>query len=81
MINVFFFAQIREQVGTGAMTMTREYDTVEALRAALAVKGEEWAQALEVGKCLCAVNQELVALQHPLRAGDEVAFFPPVTGG
>ena len=30
---------------------------------------------------LAAVNQTLVELTHPLKAGDEVAFFPPVTGG
>ena len=28
-----------------------------------------------------AVNQEYVGLDHPVRAGDEVAFFPPMTGG
>ena len=36
--------------------------------------------ALE-GKLLAAVNQTLVSLEHPLTEGDEVAFFPPVTGG
>ena len=28
-----------------------------------------------------AVNQEYVDIDHPVRAGDEIAFFPPVTGG
>lgn len=32
-------------------------------------------------RMLCAVNFEYRALEHPLAAGDEVAFFPPVTGG
>ncbi len=81
MINVLFFAQIRELVGTGSVTMTEEYATVEALRAALASKGDRWALALESGKVLSAVNQTLVAMQHELKPGDEVAFFPPVTGG
>ncbi|WP_312241531.1 MoaD/ThiS family protein, partial [Pantoea sp.] len=35
----------------------------------------------ESGKLLAAVNQTLVPMTHGLRAGDEVAFFPPVTGG
>ncbi len=39
------------------------------------------ALALEDGKLLAAVNQTLVSFDHPLTAGDEVAFFPPVTGG
>ncbi|KGT89438.1 molybdopterin synthase small subunit [Erwinia typographi] len=81
MINVLFFAQIRELVGTGSVTMTEEYATVEALRAALASKGDRWALALESGKVLSAVNQTLVAMQYELKPGDEVAFFPPVTGG
>ena len=37
--------------------------------------------ALEDGKLLAAVNQTLVSFDHPLTDGDEVAFFPPVTGG
>jgi len=54
---------------------------VAALRAALAGQGDRWALALESGKLLAAVNQTLVPMSHPLRDGDEVAFFPPVTGG
>lgn len=81
MINVLFFAQVRELVGTGSVTMTEHYDTVASLRTALAMKGDRWALALEPGKLLSAVNQTLVSPQHPLKPGDEVAFFPPVTGG
>ncbi|MGB9097881.1 molybdopterin synthase sulfur carrier subunit [Erwinia sp.] len=81
MINVLFFAQTRELVGTGSVTVTRDYTTVEELRAVLAAKGDRWSLALESGKVLSAVNQTLVSPQHKLKAGDEVAFFPPVTGG
>ena len=42
---------------------------------------DRWALALEDGKLLAAVNQTLVSFDHPLTDGDEVAFFPPVTGG
>lgn len=81
MINVLFFAQVRELTGADRLTLPAEYATVEALRQALAARGERWALALESGRLLAAVNQSLVEMQHPLRAGDEVAFFPPVTGG
>lgn len=47
----------------------------------LAAQSDRWALALDEGKLLAAVNQTLVELTHPLTAGDEVAFFPPVTGG
>ncbi|WP_204330685.1 MoaD/ThiS family protein, partial [Providencia stuartii] len=50
-------------------------------RQALAQRGDRWALALEDGKLLAAVNQSFVATDHPLEDGDEVAFFPPVTGG
>ncbi|WP_127957839.1 molybdopterin synthase sulfur carrier subunit [Serratia microhaemolytica] len=81
MISVLFFAQVRELLGTDGLTLPAEYPTVEALRLALSARGERWALALESGKLLMAVNQSLVTADHPLQAGDEVAFFPPVTGG
>ncbi|WP_437608381.1 molybdopterin synthase sulfur carrier subunit [Erwinia sp. V71] len=81
MIKVLFFAQVRELVGVSQLEMPAEFTDVETLRQTLAEQGERWALALESGKLLAAVNQTLVPLQHGLKAGDEVAFFPPVTGG
>ncbi len=81
MIQILFFAQVRELTGTDSLTLAAEYPDVAALRAALAVQGERWSLALDTEQLLVAVNQTLVSLDHPLRAGDEVAFFPPVTGG
>ncbi|TKI07412.1 molybdopterin synthase sulfur carrier subunit [Martelella alba] len=81
MIRVLFFAQVRELVGTDSLMVDAGYPTVEALRQALAARGESWSRALEPGRLLSAVNQTLVSADHPLAAGDEVAFFPPVTGG
>ena len=81
MIKVLFFAQVRELVGTDSLTLDAGYGTVEALRQALSERGERWSRALEPGRLLSAVNQALVSRDHPLAAGDEVAFFPPVTGG
>lgn len=81
MITVLFFAQVRELVGTDRLDISEHYPNVESLRQALADKGERWALALEDGKLLAAVNQSFVATDHPLVDGDEVAFFPPVTGG
>ncbi|WP_086871674.1 molybdopterin synthase sulfur carrier subunit [Kosakonia pseudosacchari] len=81
MIKVFFFAQVRELVGCDSTTIDTIFASVEALRQHLAAQGERWALALEEGKLLAAVNQTLVSFDHPLQSGDEVAFFPPVTGG
>lgn len=81
MITVLFFAQVRELVGTERLELTETYNKVEDLRQALSQKGDRWALALEDGKLLAAVNQSFVSFDHPLCEGDEVAFFPPVTGG
>ncbi|WP_434667688.1 molybdopterin synthase sulfur carrier subunit [Klebsiella sp. B345] len=82
MIKVLFFAQVRELVGTDALTLEADAPlTVEAIRQQLASQGDRWALALEAGKLLAAVNQTLTRFDHPVASGDEVAFFPPVTGG
>lgn len=81
MIKVLFFAQVRELVNTDALELPARFTTVDALRQHLAAQSDRWALALEDGKLLAAVNQTLVSFDQPLVDGDEVAFFPPVTGG
>ncbi|MGU3413559.1 molybdopterin synthase sulfur carrier subunit [Enterobacteriaceae bacterium C34A] len=81
MIKILFFAQVRELLGTDSLSLDTQATTVEALRQQLAAQGSRWALALEEGKLLTAVNQTLVESSHAIKEGDEVAFFPPVTGG
>ncbi|MDC9582744.1 molybdopterin synthase sulfur carrier subunit [Xenorhabdus sp. PR6a] len=81
MIKVLFFAQVRELVGTDSLELPNDYPTVAHLRQALTERGERWALALEEGKVLSAVNQSFTHAEYALNEGDEVAFFPPVTGG
>ncbi|MBT0722120.1 molybdopterin synthase sulfur carrier subunit [Tatumella sp. TA1] len=81
MINVLFFAQTRELVDCSSLVVDDEVDDVEQLRVALMQRGKRWQLALSNGRLLAAVNQEICAFSHPLKSGDEVAFFPPVTGG
>ncbi|MGF1763408.1 molybdopterin synthase sulfur carrier subunit [Aliivibrio kagoshimensis] len=81
MIKVLFFAQTRELVGTDSVELTGNYENVEAIRSELILKGDKWSLALEAGKLLVAVNQTISSLDSTVSSGDEVAFFPPVTGG
>ncbi|WP_038142223.1 molybdopterin synthase sulfur carrier subunit [Vibrio nigripulchritudo] len=81
MIKVLFFAQTRELVGVDQIEVDSSYETAEQLRLHLVEKGGKWALALEAGKLLVAINQTLSPLDSPIQSGDEVAFFPPVTGG
>jgi len=83
-VNLLFFASLREQVGTGCeqLELPAGVTTVAALRAHLMTRGAAWQTALGEKRALrVAVNQEMAQPSTPLKAGDEVAFFPPVTGG
>lgn len=81
MINVLFFAQVKELVGVDRLEVNAEFETAEALRAHLSERGDKWQLALESGKLLVAVNQTICPLESAIKDGDEIAFFPPVTGG
>lgn len=86
-IRVLFFASLRDAVGTGAETVELEaacatVREVREVREALVARGEPWAGAFgNLRRIRAAVNQELASDDAAVRAGDEVAFFPPVTGG
>ncbi|ASI88530.1 molybdopterin synthase sulfur carrier subunit [Vibrio mediterranei] len=81
MIKVLFFAQTRELIGQDSVELTAEFATIEDIRVHLAAQQGKWELALESGKLLAALNQNIVALDEKVQDGDEVAFFPPVTGG
>lgn len=81
-LQLLYFARLRDDVGLAQETVDLAVDSVESLRLALMARGAPWAQALAARSSLrVARNQELCAWDEPLAAGDEVAFFPPVTGG
>ncbi|WP_112193572.1 molybdopterin converting factor subunit 1 [Pseudomonas sp. LG1E9] len=78
-INVLFFARYAEAVGFDSLEMEGEFATVDAVRLALA--GDPEFAVLNETSLMCARNEELCSLDELVQAGDEVAFFPPVTGG
>jgi molybdopterin synthase sulfur carrier subunit len=83
-IKVLYFANLREQLGRQAeeLEVPPEVTTVAGVRALLQSRGDAWQSALAQGKAVrIAVNQEMAAATTPVRQGDEIAFFPPVTGG
>lgn len=81
MIKVLFFAQVRELVATDMLEVEATFTTAEELREHLSKQGKKWQLALEKGKLLVAINQTISPLETEIKDGDEVAFFPPVTGG
>jgi len=83
-VKVLFFASLREQIGRAdeEIELPDGMATVAGLRAHLMARGGAWGAALADGRRLrAAVNQDMASPEVMLRAGDEVAFFPPVTGG
>lgn len=83
-VKVLFFAGLREQLGTGLeeIELPAGVSTVAALRSHLLQRGEKWKSALGEPRLVrVAVNQDMVQPGARIKAGDEVAFFPPVTGG
>jgi molybdopterin synthase sulfur carrier subunit len=82
MINILYFASFREMLGKADEQIKLEHNTVDELLADLAERGENWAMALRDNHNLqIAVNHDVAHRDTELKAGDEVAFFPPVTGG
>ncbi len=84
MIKLLYFASLRERLDCAEerLTLPPEVGTVAALLDLLRARGGRWAEVLGPAEILLtAVNQELVSLPAPVADGDEVAIFPPVTGG
>jgi molybdopterin synthase sulfur carrier subunit len=82
-IRVLYFAGLREALGTSgeAMALPAGVTTVGGLRDHIAARGEPWARLAQARNLRCAVNQAMVGFEAAVKPGDEVAFFPPVTGG
>jgi molybdopterin synthase sulfur carrier subunit len=83
-ITVLYFAWLRERTGTAEETvpLPAGVASVEALVAYLSERSPGHAAAFQNrGTVRCAVNQEFASPSARVQPGDEVAFFPPVTGG
>ena len=84
MIRIFYFTSLREQLGTHAEELAAEKapEDMAAIVSFLKSRGGAWSDVF-VGTqpVMMALNQEVAALEDKVSDGDEVAFFPPVTGG
>lgn len=83
MIQILYFARLREELGRDQeqLQLPAGIVTTGQLRDLLCARGEPWQQVLHLDGLFVAVNQDVVDWQHPLSGDEEVAFFPPVTGG
>jgi sulfur-carrier protein len=83
MLNILYFASLRESVGLSHETLPMPASgTVAGLIDSLRAREGKWVDALAPGRrWRVAVNQEMAGLDTPIKPGDEIAIFPPVTGG
>ena len=83
-IKVLYFARIKESVNysTEDIVLPSDVSTITSLKNFLAQRGDVWADLFNGKQTIrAAINHELVDNMAVINHGDEVAFFPPVTGG
>jgi molybdopterin synthase sulfur carrier subunit len=78
-LTVKFFARYREALGVDSVQVEGEFATIDDVRLLLAQR--DGAEVLSEQNLMCARNEDLCQLDEPVLDGDEVAFFPTVTGG
>jgi molybdopterin synthase sulfur carrier subunit len=83
MLKLCYFASVREQVGTTEenLVLPDQIATVGALGKLLATRGQEWEILADEKSVLIAVDQQVCSREHILQGNEEIAFFPPMTGG
>jgi len=83
MVRLRFFASLRETLGTGdeQLELPDDVSDIATLTGLLQNRGEPWNSALADPRLHIAINREIVKRDAPVVDGDEIAWFPPVTGG
>lgn len=84
MITVLYFARLKESLNysTEEMELPEGVKTIAQLKTHLAKRGEAWAHLFSGKQTIrAAINHALVDDESAVKDGDEVGFFPPVTGG
>jgi len=83
-VRILYFGRLREEMGIAGemLDLPPEVGDVASLRARLIARGGVSASAFATTKAVrFSVNQDLARNDTPIKAGDEIAFFPPVSGG
>jgi molybdopterin synthase sulfur carrier subunit len=87
MIKIIFFARLRDELNCSELNLeikdinNEETITVIELLEHLFKLHPQWQNTFDKRKFFTAINQDIVQNSHQICNGDEVAFFPPVTGG
>ena len=82
MVDVLYFAWVRERIGLPKERVETQAETVADLVEELCAREDRYAAAFaDLSALRVAVDQKLTGFDAPLKGAREVAFFPPMTGG
>jgi len=83
MVQLRYFASLREALGIGdeQVELPADINDLSGLTRWLQSRNDAWKQALADTRLHVAINQQIVNTNVPVNDGDEIAWFPPVTGG
>ena len=84
MLKILFFARLREELGVTTLELElgpQGASVADIIARLIAERGASWSQILSADNLVLAVNQSVAAPTAWLQNGDELAIFPPVTGG
>lgn len=83
MINVLFFARVRDELGVSELSFSLpdHVHNLSQFTEALIAANPAFKSVLSQPSILVAVNQEMASATTTVEDGDEIAYFPPVTGG
>lgn len=82
MLKILYFARLRDQLGKDQEQIELSSSTTVAeVKQQLSQRDDHWHKFLNADNILTAVNQQLCKDDATVQDGDELAFFPPVTGG
>ncbi|MFT6389563.1 MAG: molybdopterin synthase sulfur carrier subunit [Cellvibrionaceae bacterium] len=83
MITIRYFASLRDEfnIDSEALDWNKKLSTVAAIKESLSIRDAKWQNTLNNKSVLSAVNQKMADNNASITDGDEIAFFPPVTGG
>jgi molybdopterin synthase sulfur carrier subunit len=84
MIRVLYFASLRDRLNSSGeeLALPEDIKDIAALKTLLARRGDSWTEIFADDELvLAAVNQEMAQPETAIQDGDEIGFFPPVTGG
>jgi len=83
LIKTLYFASLGDTLGSSveSIEVPQNIKTVESLKSYLSQRGNSWEEQFSESYVKCAINEVLATPECTIKDGDEVAFFPPVTGG